>query len=153
MNDKSILVVKNIKNFRTKLIKKKVEDIAKLLNKKESTIRCYETEAEIIPLKYLIILANELDLSLDYLFGLTNENIKYFKITLTLKELGENLRKERKKLNKTLNNVSEKTQISKSSLSKYERGKNEIKTLYLSILVKEYKIKSIDELFNRKIVK
>lgn len=153
MNEKLIFVVKNIKNFRTNLINKNVSDIAKLLNKKESTIRCYETENEIIPLKSLIIIANEFDISLDYLFGLTNESVKYTKITISSAELGKNLRKVRLDLNKTINDVANKTQISNSSLSKYERGINVIKTSYLSILINEYKIKSIDELFNRKLIK
>lgn len=65
----------------------------------------------------------------------------------------ENIRSKRKNKGLTLNKVAEDTRISRTSLSNYERGKNLIKTLYLSILVKYLDIDSIDKLFNRKEIK
>lgn len=80
MEERKNLVVKNIKKVRTDLLDKKVIEIAKLIRVKESTIRCYENELEIIPLKQLITIANEYGLSLDYLFGLKSYNVRYTKI-------------------------------------------------------------------------
>lgn len=156
MEERKNLVVKNIKKVRTDLLDKKVIEIAKLIRVKESTIRCYENELEIIPLKHLITIANEYGLSLDYLFGLKSYNVRYTKIDTTSDNfdfLGENIRSKRKNKGLTLNKVAEDTRISRTSLSNYERGKNLIKTLYLSILVKYLDIDSIDKLFNRKEIK
>ncbi len=153
MEENKALVVKNIKKFRTALLDKKVIEIAKLLKVKESTIRCYENELEIIPLKHLITIANEYNISLDYLFGLKNYNTKINTDSSNFDFLGKNIRSNRKKKYLTLSKVAEDTKIARTSLSNYERGKNLIKTLYLVILVKYLEIESIDKLFDRKEIK
>lgn len=149
MADNKIFVVKNIKQYRIEL-NKNVEDIAHALGVEESTVRGYESEADIIPMKRLITIANIFGVSLDYLFGIEKENTYYTKIEITLKDLGTNLRNLRKKNQKTLMELEKNTKISHSSLSRYECGKTLIKTSYLYSLIKEYERFSVDTLFNRK---
>lgn len=92
-------------------------------------------------------------ISLDYLFGLVDQNINYSNICLDLKLLGINLCKLRKMNNMTQMELASKLNIAQSAYSRYENGIRLIPTTILYGLTQIYKPFSIDLLLNRKRLK
>lgn len=70
------MIVKNFRYSRESLDLKQ-KDLTNFFNVTPSTISGWEIGKDTIPLKHLIKYANEYNLSLDYLFGLKNENEIY----------------------------------------------------------------------------
>ena len=106
-----------------------------------------------MPIKHLLHFASHYNISLDYLFGIRNSNIKYSKITISSKKLGLNLKRLRKKNNMTQSQVARKIHTFQNNYTRYETGTNIIPTSFLYGLILIYKPFSIDELFNRKRIK
>jgi len=92
------MLIKNLKESRKKLdIKQK--DVAKLFKVDISTVSGWETGKDMIPLRKLIDYANYFNYSLDYLFGISKENIAYEPLTINLEVIAKNLKRIRKNNN------------------------------------------------------
>ena len=93
-----MMLIKNLKESRKKLdIKQK--DVAKLFKVDISTVSGWETGKDMIPLRKLIDYANYFNYSLDYLFGISKENIAYEPLTINLEVIAKNLKRIRKNNN------------------------------------------------------
>lgn len=128
---------------------KKQKDIAKILGLAQSTYNEYEQQYSIIPLKYLIKFCDYFQLSIDYVLGLTKENIKIdVNVLYNCKEIGKRLRKKRRELNIKQKDLAVILHISTSTLSKYEKGRLLISTAILYSFCKKYRI-SADYILGR----
>ncbi len=123
--------------------------LAELLGITRSLYGRYETEHETIPIKYLNILANYFNVSLDYILNI-NDTKKYIKNNLNIdKKLSGNRLKEFRKNNKiTQLKLAEILNVSQSTIAEYERGTNIIATPFLYTICKKYNI-SADYLLGR----
>ncbi len=124
------------------------QDLADVLNIARITYNHYETQEKIIPVERLVDLSMHLNFSIDYIFNFTDiinyENINKIDKKISSERL-KNLRKENKltqeKLAKLLN-------VSRTTITEYERGTNLIATPFLYTICKKYKI-SADYLLGR----
>lgn len=143
------MIVKNLRNSREDRELTET-DIAEILNVDNSTVSGWETEKDIIPLERLIQYANKLEFSLDYLFGLKDEN-NFKPIKIDKKMIGENLKNLRKMNKMTQTEVVNKIGSGQPAYSHYERGRTLPSTLVLFGLTKIYKPFSIDkDVFSKK---
>lgn len=146
------MVVKNLRKSREEMeIKQK--DVSESFKLSFTTISGWETGKDTMPFNRLITYANQYHFSLDYLFGLVDQNINYSNICLDLKLLGINLCKLRKMNNMTQMELASKLNIAQSAYSRYENGIRLIPTTILYGLTQIYKPFSIDLLLNRKRLK
>lgn len=126
------------------------QEIADILNVKRGTYASWECENDTIPTKKLYIFANYYKKSIDYLVGISNQNIKVdcnFDINLLL--IGNNLKKLRQKLNLSQSRIANSIDINQSTWWAYENGKTLITTTSLISLAKKYNV-SIDLICGRK---
>ena len=144
------MIVKNFKYTRESLDLKQ-KDLVSILNVKASTISGWETGKDKIPLKHLIKYANTYNLSLDYLFGISETNKEYYPLTIDLKLIGKNLRIIRKQNNKTQQDIAKIINTSPSGYAHYENGRNLIPTTFLFNLSLIYKDFSFDKILGRTI--
>lgn len=143
------MVVKNLKNSREYILELKQKDIALFFKKSPSTISGWENGYDTIPIESLIKYANTYKLSLDFLFGLSEENRLLTDGIIDKKVLSKKLRELRLKNNFRQIDIAKSLNIGQSAYSHYETGKNIITTTYLYALTKIYDFFSIDELFDR----
>lgn len=124
--------------------------IARILNVSRSTYSLWELGINIIPLGYLYKFAKYFNCSIDYIVNNSNKkNNTYKDINLNLKQLGENIKKYRKKNNISLENLAKLLNVTQSCINRYEKGSIEIST-YNLYKISEYLNVSIDELINEK---
>ena len=143
------MIIKKLRESRERLDLKQT-DIAKMLDVDNSTVSGWETGKDTIPLTKLIMYANELNYSLDYLFGISKKNNKYYPIDINLVLIGDRLKKLRKDNKMTQEDIANKLNTTQSTISSYECGNNLINTTFLYNLSKVYGEISIDELLGRK---
>ena len=116
----------------------------------ETTVSGWETGKDIIPLSKLIKFSNLSKHSIDYILKLKRYNKEYSELNKADKKLiGSNLKKIRKELKLTQEEIANVCGISQTTYSNYELGNNLIKTLSIYIIAKEFKL-SIDEIIGRK---
>lgn len=144
------MLEKRLKETREKL-ELKEKEIALILGISNKTVSGYETGYDTIPMKNLINYANAFNLSLDYLFGLTDENKSYQPIIIDKRAIGQNLKELRRINNKTQEYVANKINIAVGAYSNYENGKYLISVRTLKDLIRIYNPFSIDKLFDRKV--
>lgn len=124
-------------------------EIAKLLNISKTSYNYFETGEHIIPLKHLNNFCNTFHVSMDYVCGLTNINIKNEKkYELDSKTIGTNLKKIRLKNKLTQEEVAKLLNTSQSNISSYESGKTLILTAFIYSFAKKFHV-SLDYLTNR----
>lgn len=87
-----------------------------------STVSGWENGKDTIPLRQLIDFANKFNLSLDYLFGLTNKNTIYKPLKIDLNVIGKNLRNIRIKNKKTQSQIANILNTSQSAYAHYENA-------------------------------
>ncbi len=143
------MIVKNFRYSRESLDLKQ-KDLTNFFNVTPSTISGWEIGKDTIPLKHLIKYANKYNLSLDYLFGLKNENEIYKPLNIDLKSIGKSLRIIRKQNNLTQEEVAKILNTSASGYAHYENARNLIPTTFLYGLSKVYRNFSVDEILGRK---
>ena len=119
--------------------------LAQILNISKSRFSLYFNEKEIMPLKYLNILCNYFNVSLDYLLGLTEEenykdNCKIDNLDAIL--IGKRLKEIRKNLKLTQEDIASLIGVNKSSISRYEQGNTLILTICLYTICQKYNISS-----------
>lgn len=144
------MIVPNFKNSREYILGITQKELARLLNKKRSTIAGWENGIDTIPLIELIKYANMFNFSLDYLFGLSKNIYNKNKIIFDNEVLSNKLKTLRIKNNFKEEDIANLLGTTQPNYSHYETGTNIIKTTYLYSLLKYYKPFSIDELFGRK---
>ena len=112
----------------------KQKEVANKLNMSPSAYQQFESEKRIIPLKHLNKFCNEFNVSIDYVFNLTQKerykkSKEEFSYDIVIKRLNE-IRKEKKLSQKAL---AIKVGIPRTTLENYEVGKTDIstKSLYL----------------------
>ncbi len=120
-----------------------------MINVTYSTVSGWETGKDTIPLRQLIDFANKFNLSLDYLFGLTNKNTIYKPLKIDLNVIGKNLRNIRIKNKKTQSQIANILNTSQSAYAHYENAIYLIPTSFLYSLSKVYKNFSIDLILGR----
>lgn len=143
------MIVKNLRYSRENL-ELKQKEIADILGVTFSTVSGWETGKDTIPLKQLIKFANKFNLSLDYLFGLRQNNEILKPLEIDLKIIGKNLRNIRIKHKKTQSQIAKILNTSQSAYAHYENGIYLIPTSFLYSLSKIYKDFSIDLILGRK---
>ena len=144
------MIVKNFKESR-ELLDLKQKDIAEELKVNFTTVSGWETGKDTIPLERLVSYANRYNYSLDYLFGITRDNIEQYEpLVLDLEIIAKNLRTIRKKNNLTQEKVAKKINTTQAAYAHYENAINLIPTAFLYNLTEIYKPFSIDKLLGRK---
>ena len=143
------MLEKRLKETREKL-ELKEKEIALILGVSNKTVSGYETGYDTIPMKNLINYANAFNLSLDYLFGLTDENKSYQPIIINKRAIGQNLKELRRINNKTQEYIANKINVAVGAYSNYENGKYLISVRTIKGLIRIYNPFSIDKLFDRK---
>ncbi len=124
-------------------------ELANILKISKTAYNQYETEYVIIPIKYLIKICDFFNVSIDYIFGFTN-NLNYFnnKEGIETKLAKERLKTWRKDNKITQEALAKSLNISRTTIAEYERGKNIIGTPFLYTICKKYNI-SADYLLGR----
>ncbi len=101
----------------------------------------YENDYNNIPLRHLNSICNFYDVSIDYIFGL-NESKKYYpsKKEIDLELIKTRLKEFRKEKKLTQKYIANKLNISRTTITEYERGTNLVSTPYLYYICKTYNI-------------
>ena len=121
----------------------KQKDIAKVIGINRRTYSSYEVSSKIIPLKHLNTLCNFYNVSMDYIFYLSNEK-KPYNINKVV-ELDKDIIKERLKEvrhdnNLTFRELADELNTTASTLHAYESGKTLILTSFLYQICQKYNI-------------
>lgn len=143
------MIIKKLRHTREDLGLKQ-KDLTTLFNVTYSTISGWETGKDTIPLRQLIKYANKYNYSLDYLFGLTENNEKYFPLEINLDIISKNLTEIRKKNKKTQAQIAKLLNTSPAGYAHYENSRYLIPTNFIYSLALFYKDFSIDEVLGRK---
>ncbi len=116
--------------------------IAQILNIDNSVYAKYEKEYEIIPIKYLNILCNYFNISIDYLFGFNEEKEYKGKINKIINEIeiGKRLKEFRKENKLTQSKLATILNTAQPVITNYENGKHLIATPFLYTICKKYHI-------------
>ena len=123
------------------------KELGKVFNVAESTYSGWETGRDFIPLKHLYKFSLIYGYSMDYLLKLNSKNIKYDKLdSIDKKIVGNKLKRIRKDLNLTQQQIADECMISQTTYSNYELGNNLISTMSLYTICKNHNI-SMDSIF------
>jgi len=135
--------------YKNRLIKLKEKNeitqtqIADILGITRGQYCHYETEDEIIPLKYLNEICNYFNVSIDYILNFSNKlNYDSNNKEINLIISGNRLKNFRKSLNYTQDKLAQKLNVARSIVSKYEKGQFLISTHFLYDICKKYHISS-----------
>ena len=128
----------------------KQKELTSLFDVTSSTISGWETGKDTMPLRQLIKYANKYNYSLDYFFGLKEQNEFYKPLEIDLPLIGKNLRIIRKQHNKTQTEIATSINTTASGYAHYENARNLIPTSFLFNLSLIYKNFSIDKILGRK---
>ena len=129
-----------LKRLRERMGKNQI-DIANLLKIDRSQYGKYENEYTTIPIKHLNTLCNYFNISLDYIFSLTdNKQYNNSKNDINLLESGKRLKEFRKENKITQTKLADFLTTSFSNVSAYERSINIISTTFLYAICKKYNI-------------
>ncbi len=117
------------------------KEVADILGIARQTYNHYEIQESIIPLKYLNTLANYYHVSINYLFGLTeNKNVNNYVLDIDLNLAGERLKDWRKKQKLTQVKLANALNTFHTVIVDYEHGKNLIATPFLYTICKKYHV-------------
>lgn len=125
------------------------EDLAKKLKINRVQYSQYENDYFNIPIKHIIAIANFYNISIDYLFNLSEKKgnkLKYNEIDYI--KAGNNLKEFRKKYNLTQEKIAKILNTTHSNIAFYEKGRNLIATPFLYQICHKYHV-SADYLLGR----
>lgn len=118
-------------------------EVAKKLNVSRSSYGMWEVEQDVIPIRRLNEFCNEFNVSLDYVLELTDiKNYPDSNKEIDLNKLQVRITTLRKNNGYTQDKLSQKLEITRSLISKYEHGANLILTTYLLSYSKFFNISS-----------
>ncbi|MCI8671154.1 MAG: helix-turn-helix transcriptional regulator [Bacilli bacterium] len=119
---------------------KKQYEIADVIGIYKGVYNEYEREYTIIPIKHLSTLCNYFNVSIDYIFSFSD--IPNYKNAKSInKEISKKRLKELRKDNKiTQEQLAKQLNISRTTITEYERGTNIIATPFLYEICKTYLI-------------
>lgn len=127
----------------------KQREMVEIFQVSRSTYASWEVGLIVIPLDKLVEYANYFHVRIDYVLSLTNDRDGYdHEIKLSLKNLGERLKRVRLKNHLSQENVAIVMKTKQDIVSKYERGVCMIPTIKLYRFAKEFQV-SIDYLCGR----
>lgn len=125
------------------------KEVADKLNISRPNYTRWETKEKIIPLRKLNDYCNLFSVSMDYIAGISNDNIKMnYNKEIDLKVVSERLKKVRKNLNLTQQDLANFLQCDRSIISDYENGITLILTSFAIQICYKYNI-SLDWLCGR----
>ena len=143
------MIEKNLKFIREDMEMTQTE-LGYVFGVHETTVSGWETGKDIIPLPKLIKFSNLSKHSIDYILKLKKYNTEYLEIKKADKILvGKNLKKIRKELKLTQQELADICSISQTTYSNYELGNYLINTFCIYTIAKKYKL-SIDKILGRK---
>lgn len=118
-------------------------EVANRLNVSRSVYGMWEVEQDIIPIRRLNDFCNEFNVSFDYVLELTDiKNYSDSSKEIDIDKLKIRLTALRKNAKLTQDKLSEKLEITRSLISKYEHNTNLILTTYLLNYSKYFNISS-----------
>lgn len=123
--------------------------MAKILNTTQTSYNRWENNVELISLKKLTRVCNYFNTSMDYLVGITRNNIGNGKHDFNYSIVGNNIKIFRKDNKLSQKDLATLLNTSQSTISAYEAGKTIILTAFALEIVKKYNI-SLDWLCGRK---
>lgn len=143
-----IMIAERLKDIRIENDLTQVQ-MASILNTTQTSYNRWENNVELISLKKLTGVCNYFNTSMDYLVGITRNNIGNGKHNLDYKVVGNNIKFFRKENNLSQKDLAILLNTSQSTISAYEAGKTIILTAFALEIVKKYNI-SLDWLCGRK---
>lgn len=144
-----MLINNNLKHCRENL-EMTQEELGYVLGVTKGTVANWENGNDSIPLRQVVKICNQYDLSADYLLGISRANKQYSKIPkLNKSNIGKMIKQLREKIDYSQSVFAKECGIAQSTLSLYETGKRLISTLTLQVICTKFKI-SADELLGRK---
>lgn len=108
-----------------------------------STVAGWENDHDTMPLNKLVKFSNLYKYSLDYVLGLSRTN-NYQEAKLNKEKIGANLKKVRKQLNLSQQQIADECMISQTAYSNYETGLYLINTLTLYTICLNHKLSIYD---------
>ena len=125
-------------------------DVAQLLGVKRSTYTMWELGDVNFPIEKLVKLAQILHTNLEYMLGISiDKRAIQYPDDIDIGFIGQQLRKQRLKLNKTQSDFTKTLKIHQSTYSYYEDGRTRIPTEKLILLSITYRI-SLNEICGAK---
>ena len=123
-----------------------ITKISKVLNISDSLYSRYEKEIQTIPIKHLITICEYFNISIDYVFGFTQNKEINTKINPKLSP--ERIKNFRKTNKLTQQKLADLLNTTKSVICGYEKGRYLIATPFLYEICKKYNV-SADYLLGR----
>jgi len=129
-------------------------NIANILNVQRATYAGWESGKDIMPLRQLYKIANNYQVSLDYLTGLSENEQKVIgkSKTINIENVANHLKEFRTSKHLTQADIAKALQTTQSNIHKYETGKCLITTMYAIEFSKHYNY-SLDKLLDREEIK
>lgn len=121
-------------------------EIAQKIHVSKSSYADWESARAVIPLKHMVSLANVYHISLDYLFGLSDDMSKILeKRVLNPLKISNNIKSFRIEKGLTQEQIAQELFVSRSTLSRYETNNLLISTACIYELCKKYNL-SVDKM-------
>ena len=143
-----MMIAEHLKDIRVENDLTQIQ-MAKILNTTQTSYNRWENSIELISLKKLTRVCNYFNTSMDYLVGITRNNIGNGKHDLNYSIVGNNIKIFRKDNKLSQKDLATLLNTSQSTISAYEAGKTIILTAFALEIVKKYNI-SLDWLYGRK---
>lgn len=121
-------------------------EIAQKIHVSKSSYADWESARAVIPLKHMVSLANVYHISLDYLFGLSDDMSKILeKRVLNPLKISNNIKNFRVEKGLTQEQMAQELFVSRCTLSRYETNNLLISTACIYELCKKYNL-SVDKM-------
>ena len=121
-------------------------EIAQKIHVSKSSYADWESARAVIPLKHMVSLANVYHVSLDYLFGLSDDMSKILeKRVLNSLKVSNNIKNFRVEKGLTQEQMAQELFVSRCTLSRYETNNLLISTACIYELCKKYNL-SVDKM-------
>lgn len=118
-------------------------EVAEAIGVKRNLYTEWEIYRTIIPIKHLVSLANFYKFNIDYLLGLTEHQIFIDNIVINYEEICLRLKTIREELKLSVRDFAKELKVSKSTISRYEKGHTLISTSVCYNIARKYNI-SVD---------
>lgn len=120
-------------------------EVAEAIGVKRNLYTEWEIYRTIIPIKHLVSLANFYKFNIDYLLGLTEHQKFIDNIVINSEEICLRLKTIREELKLSVRDFAKELKVSKSTISRYEKGHTLISTSVCYSIARKYNI-SVDYL-------